>query len=174
LKRLTLNIEDFFEIPTAEIFNPDEIKPVKNVTIDSRKVRSGSLFIAIKGKRFDGHSFVKSAVKNGASVLLINRKRINEFDDIDLPIITVKNTTKALGEIAKLWRKKLNATIIGLTGSNGKTSTKDMLAALLNEKFKAFDTFEQKQPIELVNDLAVYASLGPSILDTIIAKSASS
>ncbi len=98
------------------------------------------MFIAIKGKRFDGHSFVRSAVKNGASVLLINRKRINEFDDIDLPIITVKNTTKALGEIAKLWRKKLNAKIIGLTGSNGKTSTKDMLAALLNEKYKVNKT----------------------------------
>jgi len=140
MKRVTLNIEDYFEIPTAEIFNPGEIKPVRNVTIDSRKVIKGSLFIAIKGKRFDGHSFVRSAVENGASVLLINRKRINEFDDIDLPIITVKNTIKALGEIAKLWRKKLNAKLIGLTGSNGKTSTKDILATLLNEKFEVNKT----------------------------------
>ncbi|MFC2119825.1 UDP-N-acetylmuramoyl-tripeptide--D-alanyl-D-alanine ligase [Bacteroidota bacterium] len=137
---MTLNIEDFFEILTAEIFNPDEIKPVRNITIDSRKVKKGSLFIAIKGKRFDGHSFVRTAVQNGASVLLINRKRISEFDDIDLPIITVKNTTKALGEIAKLWRRKLNTIIIGLTGSNGKTSTKDMLATLLNEKFNVNKT----------------------------------
>jgi UDP-N-acetylmuramoyl-tripeptide--D-alanyl-D-alanine ligase len=137
---VTLNIEDFFEILTAEIFNPDEIKPVRNVTIDSRKVKKGSLFIAIKGKKFDGHSFVRAAVKSGASVLLINRKRLGEFEDIDLPIVTVKNTTKALGEIAKLWRKKLNAKIIGLTGSNGKTSTKDILATLLNEKFKVKKT----------------------------------
>jgi UDP-N-acetylmuramoyl-tripeptide--D-alanyl-D-alanine ligase len=140
MKQVTLNIEDFFEIHTAEIFNPDEYKPVRNVTIDSRKVKKGSLFIAIKGKRFDGHRFVRTAVQNGASVLVINRKRISEFDDIDLPIITVKNTTKALGEIAKLWRKKLNAKIIGITGSNGKTSTKDMLAALLNEKYKVSKT----------------------------------
>ncbi|MGB5846931.1 MAG: UDP-N-acetylmuramoyl-tripeptide--D-alanyl-D-alanine ligase [Ignavibacteriaceae bacterium] len=140
MNRVTLNIEDFFELLTAEIFNPDEIKPVRNVTIDSRKVKKGSLFIAIKGKRFDGHSFVRSAVQNGASVLLINRKRIREFDDFDLPIVTVKNTTKALGEIAKLWRKKLNTIIIGLTGSNGKTSTKDILAKLLNEKFKVNKT----------------------------------
>jgi UDP-N-acetylmuramoyl-tripeptide--D-alanyl-D-alanine ligase len=137
---VNLNIEDLFEILTAEIFNPDEIKPVSDVTIDSKKVKKGSLFIAIKGKRFDGHCFVRSAVQNGASVLLINRKSISEFDDIDLPIITVKNTTKALGEIAKLWRKKLNTIIIGLTGSNGKTSTKDMLATLLNEKFKVSKT----------------------------------
>jgi UDP-N-acetylmuramoyl-tripeptide--D-alanyl-D-alanine ligase len=140
MKRVTLNIEDFFEILTAEIFNPDEIKTIRNVTIDSRNVKKGSLFIAIKGKRFDGHSFVRSAVQNGASVILINHKRISEFDDIDLPIITVKNTTKALGEIAKLWRKKLNVKIIGLTGSNGKTSTKDMLATLLNEKFRVNKT----------------------------------
>lgn len=140
MNRVTLNIEDFFEIPTAEIFNPGEIKPIRIVTIDSRKVKQGSLFIAIKGKRFDGHSFVRSAVENGATVLLINRKRITDFDDIDLPIITVKNTTKALGEIAKLWRKKLNVKIIGLTGSNGKTSTKDMLATLLNEKYKVNKT----------------------------------
>ncbi|TDJ54424.1 MAG: UDP-N-acetylmuramoyl-tripeptide--D-alanyl-D-alanine ligase [Ignavibacteria bacterium] len=140
MSRVTLNIEDFVDIPTAEIFNPDEFKAVRNVTIDSRKVKKGSLFIAIKGKRFDGHSFVRSAVKNGVTVLLINRKKINEFDDIDLPIITVKNTTKALGEIAKLWRKKLSTKIIGITGSNGKTSTKDMLAALLNEKYKVNKT----------------------------------
>ena len=137
---MTLNIEDFFEIPTAEIFNPDNIKPVRNVTIDSRNLKKGSLFIAIKGKKFDGHSFVRPAVQNGATVLLINRKRINEFDNFDLPIITVKNTTRALGEIAKLWRKKLNAKIIGITGSNGKTSTKDILATLLNEKFKVTKT----------------------------------
>ena len=140
MKRVTLNIEDFFEIPTAEIFNPDEIKPIRRITIDSREVEKGSLFIAIKGNRFDGHSFVRSAVQNGASMLLINKKRISEFDDIDLPIITVKNTTKALGEIAGLWRKKLKAKIIGITGSNGKTSTKDMLATLLNEKFKVNKT----------------------------------
>ncbi len=140
MKGLSLNIDDFFEISTAEIFNPGEIRAVRNVTIDSRQVKKGSLFIAIKGKRFDGHSFVRSAVKNGASVLLINRKRINEFGDIDLPIITVKNTSKAFGEIAKLWRKKLTTKIIGLTGSNGKTSTKDMLATLLNEKYKVNKT----------------------------------
>lgn len=140
MNRVTLNIEDFFEISTAEIFNPDEIKPVRKITIDSREVKKGSLFIAIKGNRFDGHSFVRSAVQNGASALLINRKKICEFDDIDIPIITVKNTTKALGEIAKLWRKKLKAKIIGITGSNGKTSTKDMLATLLNEKFKVKKT----------------------------------
>ena len=136
MKRIALNIEDLFELRTATIFNPDEIKTIRNVTIDSRSVKKDSLFIAIRGKNYDGHSFVRQAVKNGAGIALINHNKLVEFDDIDLPIVTVKNTTKALGEIAKLWRKKLNTLVIALTGSSGKTSTKDIMAALLSEKYK--------------------------------------
>ena len=140
MKRVTLNIEDLFEIPGATIYNPDDIGLIRNVTIDSRKIKKGSLFIAIKGKRFDGHSFVRKAVKKGAAVLMINKHKLNEFDDINLPIITVRNTTKALGDIAKLWRRKLNTRVVGITGSNGKTSTKDMLATILNEKYSVNKT----------------------------------
>lgn len=133
---MVLNIEDFFEVPGAEIFNPDKLKPVRNVSIDSRKVKKGSLFIAIKGKKFNGHSFIRSAIKNGAAVVMMNRNRLNDFYDVELPIITIKNTTRALGDIARVWRKKLNIKVIGITGSTGKTSTKDMLSVLLNEKYK--------------------------------------
>lgn len=140
MKRVVLNIEDLFELPTATIFNPDDIKAIRSVTIDSSNVRKGSLFIAIKGKHYDGHSFVRQAVKKGAHVALINRNKINEFDDINLPIITVRNTTKALGDIARLWRRKLNARIIAITGSSGKTSLKDMMATLLSEKYNVQKT----------------------------------
>jgi UDP-N-acetylmuramoyl-tripeptide--D-alanyl-D-alanine ligase len=137
---VVLNIEDLFELPTATIFNPDDIKAIRSVTIDSRKVRKSSLFIAIKGKNYDGHSFVRQAVRKGAHVALINRNKINEFDDINLPIITVRNTTKALGDIARLWRRKLNAKVIAITGSSGKTSLKDMMATLLSEKYNVQKT----------------------------------
>lgn len=137
---MALNIEDLFELPAATIFNPDEIKPIRNVTIDSRNVKKGSLFIAIKGKNFDGHSFIRQALKNGAGAVLINHKRLAEFYDIDLPIITVKNTTKALGDIARLWRRKLNMQVIALTGSSGKTSTKDIMATLLSKKYRVNKT----------------------------------
>ena len=140
MKRVVLNIEDLFELPTATIFNPDEIKPIRSVTIDSRHVKEGSLFIAIKGKNYDGHSFVRQAVKNGAGMVLINRNKLIEFDDIDVPIVTVRNTTKALGNVAKIWRRKLNALVIGVTGSSGKTSTKDIMAVLLGEKYKVKKT----------------------------------
>lgn len=137
---VVLNIEDLFKLPTARIFNPDEIKPIRNVTIDSRGVKKGSLFIAIRGKNYDGHSFVRQAVKNGAAIALINRNKLVEFDDIDVPFVTVKNTTKALGEIAKIWRRKLNAVVIAVTGSSGKTSTKDIMAELLSEKYRVKKT----------------------------------
>ncbi|MFC2103078.1 UDP-N-acetylmuramoyl-tripeptide--D-alanyl-D-alanine ligase [Bacteroidota bacterium] len=135
MKKIKLNIEDLFEIPTARIFNPDNYRPVNRITIDSRQVKKGSMYIAIKGKKFDGHSFVKSSVQDGAAAVLINRRRLREFDSINVPIITVDNTTKALGAVANTWRKKLNARVIGITGSTGKTSTKDMLATLLSEKY---------------------------------------
>ncbi|MEJ2196602.1 MAG: UDP-N-acetylmuramoyl-tripeptide--D-alanyl-D-alanine ligase [Ignavibacteriaceae bacterium] len=137
---VVLNIEDLFKLQTARIFNPDEIKLIRNVTIDSRDVKKGSLFIAIRGKNYDGHSFVRQAVKNGAAIALINRNKLAEFDDIDVPFVTVKNTTKALGEIAKIWRRKLNAVVIAVTGSSGKTSTKDIMAELLSEKYRVKKT----------------------------------
>jgi UDP-N-acetylmuramoyl-tripeptide--D-alanyl-D-alanine ligase len=140
LKKIKLNIEDVFDIPTAKIFNPDSFKPVSRITIDSRQIRKDSLFIAIKGKKFDGHRFVEQSVKNGACSVMINRKKLSEYDNVDVPIVAVDNTTIALGDMAKIWRRKLNAKIIGITGSSGKTSTKDMLATLLSEKYNVNKT----------------------------------
>ena len=132
---MSLNIRDFFDLPSAEIFNPDKLEKVRNISIDSRDVKKGSLFIAIKGKRFDGHDFIRQAVKNGAGSVMMNRNKLKDFDNVNLPIITVRNTTEALGDVARFWRKKLNTKIIGITGSTGKTSTKDILASLLSEKY---------------------------------------
>ncbi len=133
---MRLTLKDIFEIETAEIFNPDEFKPVKKVFIDSRKITKNSMFVAIKGQNFDGHDFVKEAVNKGAGVVVINRRKLKYFDDINVPIVTVKNTLTAYGSIARIWRRKLNPTVISITGSNGKTTTKEILATLLSERFK--------------------------------------
>ena len=140
MKRIKLTIEDIFNVPTAEIFNPDNFKPVFSVLTDSRSIVKNSLFIALKGDRFDGHDFVRKAVKNGSTAVVINKKKYKDFNDIDIPVITVKDTTKALGDISKIWRNKLPAKIIAITGSNGKTSTKEMIALLLNEKYSVNKT----------------------------------
>ncbi len=135
MKKISITLQDLFELPSAEIYNPDGYIPATSVSIDSRNVKEGSLFIALKGDRFDGHDFVKEAIKKGASAIMINDVKYNEFKNLKLPFITVKNTVEAFGDIAFVWRKKLNTKIIALTGSAGKTTTKEMLSVLLSEKF---------------------------------------
>ena len=138
--KVNLTIQDLFDIPGAVIYNPDTFSPVSSVAIDSRKVKKGSLFVAIKGENFDGHEFVKEAIKKGAKAVLINEKKLKMFNSIDIPLITVKDTAKAYGDLARIWRNKLSAKIISITGSNGKTTTKDMIAELLSEKYKVVKT----------------------------------
>lgn len=140
MKKITLALEDIFNLPTAVIYNPDAFKNISHVSIDSRNIKKDSLFIAIKGERFDGHNFIDQAVNNGASAVLINEKHLKKIKDYDIPIITVKDTIIALGDIAKAWRKKLRAKVIGITGSAGKTTTKEILSVLLSEKFKVYKT----------------------------------
>ena len=140
MKRITLTLEDIFEIPSAVICNPDAFKNISHISIDSRNIKKNTLFIAIKGERLDGHDFINQAVKNGASAILINENKLKGIDEYSLTVITVKDTTKALGDIAKIWRSKLKAKVIGITGSAGKTTTKEILSTLCSSKFKVNKT----------------------------------
>lgn len=140
MKRVHLNIEDLFEVPGSVIYEPDKFRRIDHVSIDSGNIRSNTLFVALKGNRFDGHTFVKNAIRNGAVAVVINKKKINQFDEIEVPIVTVEDTTIALGEISRIWRRKLKTKIIGITGSSGKTTVKEMIAALLTEKFSVNKT----------------------------------
>jgi len=138
--KLKITLEDLFNIPSAVIYNPDGYSSLSSVQIDSRKVRKGTLFIAIKGEKLDGHDFISDAIKNGARAIVINKNKLKRFSKIDLPIIAVDDTIKAYGFLANVWRHKLNAKVIGITGSNGKTSTKEILATLLSERFNVVKT----------------------------------
>ena len=140
MKKVNLTLQDIFEIPTAVIYNPDSYKNITHFSIDSRDIKKNTLFIAIKGERLDGHNFIDQAVNNGASAIIIDKKYLNRIKDYDITVITVQDTTKALGEIAKVWRRKLKAKIIGITGSNGKTTTKEIVSTLLAEKYKVNKT----------------------------------
>ena len=97
------------------------------VSIDTRTLQKGNLYIAIAGKTFDGHDFVELAEKAGAIAILTHKKL-----ETNLPQIVASETHLALAELAGAWRKKMNLNIIGVTGSNGKTTTKEMLAAILS------------------------------------------
>lgn len=98
------------------------------VTTDTRQLKPGCLFVALKGECFDAHDFAQQAKEGGAAALLVNRKL-----DIDLPQLVVKDTRLALGELAAWVRQQAPARIVALTGSSGKTSVKEMTAAILGE-----------------------------------------
>jgi len=136
MKKIKITLENLFELKSAVIYNPDEFQASSHVTIDSRNVKKNSVFFAIKGDKFDGHAFVKGAVKKGASTLVINKKKLKDFDEINCTIVTVDDTIKAYGQLANIWRKKLNAKVVSITGSNGKTSTKEILSDMLTVKYK--------------------------------------
>src|ERR1035437_3746595 len=140
MNNIKITLEDLFNIPGAIIYNPDNYKSVSAVTIDSRKIPPNALFVAIKGRKFDGHAFIKDVLKNGAKAIVINKKNLNKFGNFKSPIVTVPDTIIALGNIASLWRKKLNTKIIAIAGSLGKTSTKEILVQILKEKFNINET----------------------------------
>jgi UDP-N-acetylmuramoyl-tripeptide--D-alanyl-D-alanine ligase len=103
----------------------------KSVIIDTRKIEKNSLFFALKGERFDANTFAKEALEKGASFVIIDNKDyyINEYT------ILVEDTLITLQDLAKFHRKYLKIPIIGLTGSNGKTTTKELINAVLSEKY---------------------------------------
>lgn len=104
---------------------------VNSVSTDSRNIAKDELFIALKGKNLDGHKFVKNAVKNGACAVIICQDNAQEFENLPCPAIAVKDTTLSLGDIARAHRMKLFITAIAVTGSNGKTTTKEMIYHIL-------------------------------------------
>ena len=108
---------------------------VKGVVIDSRQVEEGYLFIAIKGERVDGHNFVNDVFNKGA-IAVVSEKEL----EIDKPYILVESSTEALKDMAKFYRDGLDIKLIGITGSVGKTSTKEFVAAALSEKYSVLKT----------------------------------
>lgn len=140
MKKIKLTLNDFFNLPDTEIFNPDKFRDITSVSIDSRKIVKNCLFIAIKGERFDGHDFINEVIKKKVSAVLINKNQVKRFKNLEIPFITVQDTTKSLGDIASVWRDKLNAKVIGITGSAGKTTTKEIIASVLSTKFKVNKT----------------------------------
>lgn len=111
---------------------------VHGVATDTRQSMQGNLFVPIVGERFDGHDFIRQAEEQGAAAALWQADRPRP--ETGLALIEVEDTLLGLQRLAAGYRQELNLTVIGVTGSNGKTSTKDMITAVLSERFKVQKT----------------------------------
>ena len=116
--------------PLGQLLN----EAVSSIVINSELAKPGSLFIAIRGERHDGHTFIPAAREKGASLVISDHVLESE------PYLLVPNTHNAMHAIAKCYRDKFTIPVIGLTGSAGKTSTKDIVAAALSERFHVMKT----------------------------------
>lgn len=109
---------------------------VQSITTDSRKAEDGCLFAAVKGERVDGHDFLSAVYEKGALCTLVEHSPKHNQE----PYILVESTLQALKDIAEYYRKQLDVVVIGITGSVGKTSTKEMIGAVLSEKYSVLKT----------------------------------
>lgn len=121
-----MNIEQLYSLYTENY----------KVDTDTRKIRKGSLFFALKGENFNGNKFINEALKNGARYVIIDEEKYQKSQNT----ILVKNVLITLQNLANFHRKQLNIPIISLTGSNGKTTTKELVKAVLSKKYKTIAT----------------------------------
>ncbi|HUG34945.1 MAG TPA: UDP-N-acetylmuramoyl-tripeptide--D-alanyl-D-alanine ligase [Anaerolineales bacterium] len=160
-----LTIADAIEALTNH--RPSSSTVITEAVIDSRHVIPGSLFVAIPGEKTDGHDYIAEAFKRGASFALIQRDVDTSFPCLDLRAVLsseslpgddlaapsclrVENTLTALQQIARFWRRKLDLRVIGITGSVGKSTTKEMIAEVLSMRYRTL-----KSPGNLNNEIGL-------------------
>lgn len=122
---------------------------VAGVSIDSRSIEPGNLFIALRGPNHDGHQYIKMALEKGATAAVVDHKI-----DINIPQIVVTDTRIALGQLANRWRQRCATTIVAITGSNGKTTVKEMVTSILKQEGQTWST-----PGNLNNDIGLPLTL---------------
>lgn len=159
---LDLKVSELLKVTGGKLKQGSRLKKIKKISTDTRTLQRGDLFIALKGEKFDGHNFVKEAFKRGASGVVIQGKyqipksKCQIKTQKEKIVIIVDDTLKALQQIAKYHRRKFNLPVIAITGSTGKTTTKEILSSLLKEKFLVLKTPENYNneigiPLTLLN-----------------------
>lgn len=145
---------------------PGDDRNIRDAVIDSRQTTLGSMFIALPGEREDGHDFVAQAFASGAIVALIDQELSQDFVQLDLrsgwkedkplelgnsPVcLLVENSLDAMQKIARFWRRQLDVKVVGITGSVGKSTTKEVIAEVLNQRYSTL-----KSPGNLNNEIGL-------------------
>ncbi|MCX5656708.1 MAG: UDP-N-acetylmuramoyl-tripeptide--D-alanyl-D-alanine ligase, partial [Candidatus Omnitrophica bacterium] len=133
------NISEIIGVTEGKILGAKYINEFCGISIDSRTIRKGELFIALRGNNFDGHDFIKEVLLKGASGAVVS-KDFNPDALEDFILIVVKDTLVALKDIASFHRSKFDIPLIGVTGSNGKTTTKEMIHEVLSSRYRVLKT----------------------------------
>lgn len=138
-----MKIEEILEVTKGKLILGNLNDEIENFSKDTKTIQENDLYIGIKGEKFDGSNFWKQALDAGAKAVIISKTEITEKDKSfykNKAIIIVEDTLKALYELATYKRKQYNIPVIAITGSVGKTSTKDIVANVLGQKFKTLKT----------------------------------
>ncbi len=124
------------EATGAELAQGDPSARIERVVVDSRTARPGDLFVALEGERFDGHDFVEAAARSGVTAVLVaSGKQLP--DGVGCGVLAVADTRPALGRLAARYRSEFTARVVAVAGSNGKTTTKELLASVVKQRFSA-------------------------------------
>ncbi|BAJ64360.1 UDP-N-acetylmuramoyl-tripeptide--D-alanyl-D-alanine ligase [Anaerolinea thermophila] len=169
-----LTLTDVLEALTGKHIDMQKPLTFSEAAIDSRQVIPGSLFVALPGVRTDGHQFVGAAFQNGAILALVEKDLPQDFPTLDLRAVSpetplafpaswipgqplclrVNNTLEALQQLARYWRRRLNIRVIGITGSVGKSTTKELIAEVLSQRYRTL-----KNPGNLNNEIGLPLTL---------------
>src|SRR6201981_2402663 len=134
-----LSLSQIAKFGGASLTSGDGSVTIDKVSTDSRTLKVGELFVALHGENFDGHNFIESAAKAGAAGAIVDSNWKGRTPE-SFALIRVKDTLQAYQELAANYRKSLKLKVVAITGSNGKTSTKDFAAAVLARRFRVTKT----------------------------------
>ncbi len=134
---MNIKVKEIINLLDCKIknINIDDNEVIDQISTDTRNITKGSVFLALIGEKFDGHDFIEKAIDNGAKFI------ISEIQ-VDYPCIIVKNTKEAYLKIAEFYREKINPIVIAVTGSVGKTTTKEFISNVLKNKYNVLTTYK--------------------------------
>ncbi|MBD3379279.1 MAG: UDP-N-acetylmuramoyl-tripeptide--D-alanyl-D-alanine ligase, partial [Candidatus Omnitrophica bacterium] len=131
-----IRLKDIVSITGASIFSGEVNGPVKGISIDTRTLREGEVFLAVKGKNFNGHDFLSEAAGRGCAAVIVDCESSGNPAGLGVPVLRVGDTLKAMADIAARFRSMADIPVLAVTGTNGKTTVKDMAAACISGEFK--------------------------------------
>ena len=134
---MKLELEEIIKATSAKVLKNDIKTGKLNFSTDTRTIQKGDIFVPIKGETFDGENFIENALNNGAKAYFTRNEKV--FDNAKT-VLQVKDTLVAYLECARLCRKNINPKVIGITGSSGKTTAREMMYAVASEKFRTHKT----------------------------------